>query len=122
MKIELGKDYTTRDGRPVRVLCVDRVGIQPVVALVRLENGEEIPLSFSSDGQFIDSSRVETDLIPVPRKFSFKRWVNVHQVAGVPVDSCGSAYNSRIAADRTATPTRIACIEITIEGREGDGL
>ena len=32
--IELGKKYQTRDGRAVRILCVDGPGEQPVVGLI----------------------------------------------------------------------------------------
>ena len=34
MKIELGKLYQTRDGRKVRIICVDAVSDRPIVGLV----------------------------------------------------------------------------------------
>ncbi|OWT55251.1 hypothetical protein [Candidimonas nitroreducens] len=42
MKIEMGKKYKTRDGKPVRILCVDRDNeVFKVVALVTGRYGEE---------------------------------------------------------------------------------
>lgn len=35
MKIEMGKKYTTRDGRPVRILCVDGPEPWPVAGYIK---------------------------------------------------------------------------------------
>ena len=37
-KIEMGKQYRTREGAPVRILCVDREGDYPVIGLVHNTN------------------------------------------------------------------------------------
>ena len=42
MKIEIGKTYITRDGHKARVICTDRLGKYPIVALVKQKNKERI--------------------------------------------------------------------------------
>lgn len=54
MKIELGKCYRTRDGRKARVICVDRKGPTPVIALVD-DGWIELSYAFHQCGDFIHS-------------------------------------------------------------------
>ena len=42
MKIELNKTYITRDGHKARVICIDRRGKYPIIALVKQKNKERI--------------------------------------------------------------------------------
>jgi len=62
--ISMDKKYRTRDGRPVRVLCVDRKGPQPVVALVTNDSGVEIMGVFVADGTYFTKPSA-LDLIEV---------------------------------------------------------
>lgn len=80
--IEMGKQYTTRDGKTVRVLCVDsKNGEYKVVALV---GDEEVVANYTAYGNyFMDDILNNLDLIekPVERKiylevFTFKSWEN----------------------------------------------
>ena len=59
-KIEIGKQYRTRSGHNVRILCVDRFGDYPVVALI-----DNISLlAFTKTGQYHKSEQsTEYDLI-----------------------------------------------------------
>ena len=62
--IEMGKKYQTRDGRAVRILCVDGPGSHPVVGIVE---GEDNPDTWNMDGTW--SARIDSwDLVPVPVK------------------------------------------------------
>lgn len=65
MKIEMGKQYRTRDGKKdVRVLCVDAGGLQPVVALL----GRAI-YRYTAEGMlYLDQSPDNRDLIEVKPK------------------------------------------------------
>ncbi len=115
--IQMGREYQTRDGRPVRVLCVDYdhpLGF-PVVALTKNRKSEMLGV-YRADGTRDEES---ADLIPVPRKFSFKGWVNICRFEKAITLS---TFTSRHGADRYATENRIACIEVEISGKEGDGL
>lgn len=67
MAIEMGKKYRTRDGRDVRILCVDRTGELPVVGLmpvVGLVGGKEDVLSWTIDGLWALSDN-PNDLIEI---------------------------------------------------------
>ena len=78
--IEMSKQYTTRNGKAVRVLCVDsKNGEYKVVALV---GDNEIPENYTEYGQYFKDGRLhDLDLKekPVERKlylevFSFLSW------------------------------------------------
>ena len=51
MKIELNKEYLTRDGSRARVICVDmKHKTNKIVALIFRKYGEEIVLTYEIDG------------------------------------------------------------------------
>ena len=54
-KIEMNKKYRNRDGKEVRILCVDRNHpLFPVVALVQHSEQDQHVSSFTSDGRYWD--------------------------------------------------------------------
>mgnify|MGYP001160693361 CR=1 FL=1 len=62
--IEMGKQYQTRNGKAVRILCVDGPGSQPVVGIVE---GEDSLDTWNMDGTW--GTRSDSwDLVPVPVK------------------------------------------------------
>lgn len=70
MKINMKDKYMTRDGRPVRVLCVDRKGKYrtPVVALLTDKNGEnesEELISCEVNGRVTNAYTTNCDLVPL---------------------------------------------------------
>lgn len=72
--IEMHKKYKTRDGRPVRILCVDREDCDyPVVALVTNEKHCEIAVVYSCYGSFTGTHNNHVlDLIEVQPWDDFK--------------------------------------------------
>ena len=118
-KIEMGKKYRTRDGRPVRVLAVDRQGAFPVVALVQT-GSVETALVFSSDGKA--PGNPEYALIEV--KPEIKGWVNLYKNAGMPFAAGRIFATTQLADDeyrsKRSTWERLACIYV--DTYEGDGL
>lgn len=99
--ISMDKKYRTRDGRDVRVLCVDRENIShPVVALI----GSSIE-SYTIDGEFhfleVDSNY---DLIEVSPYDHIKKgdvvlvWDNVNQDIKLIAFFVGVGSNGRIHA------------------------
>jgi hypothetical protein len=58
--IEMGKKYRTRDGRDVRILCVDANGDRPVVGLI---NGNVH--IWNPDGQYWVNEEFNSDLIEI---------------------------------------------------------
>ena len=60
----------TRDGRRVRIVCTDRVGLntKPIVALITLPNGDEVIKTFWDNGIETAGSEDKNDLFFVPTK------------------------------------------------------
>ena len=64
--IEMGKKYQTRDGRAVRILCVD--GPDKSWPVVGFMGDRTMPDVWSEDGRFILYNNYPADLVPVPTK------------------------------------------------------
>lgn len=77
-KIEMGKKYRTRDGRAVRLLCVDRKHqTYPVVGLV---GDPEILVAWTSNGLYSIQEERDCDL------------VEISIYADIPIDTPGWAH------------------------------
>jgi len=67
--ITMDGKYQTRDGRPVRLLCVDRKHPDwPVVGLVLMTDGTEVVSQWRPCGRFAYTSQECLDLVPMPVK------------------------------------------------------
>ena len=111
--IDWTKPVRTKDGRAVRVLCTDGPGDYPVVGLV-LEIAE--PQTWTIGGQFLDDTTRNLDLENAPRRIQREYWVNVYEgVAEL------YSYHSKKEADENAGD-RFACVKITIDCEDGEGL
>ena len=96
-------------GRPARIICTDRVGERPIVALIMEDDGSAEWCSyFPSDGE----GRGLVSLRNVPEKHV--RWVNFYPYG------CAGKHRTRDEADDFAAEDRIACIRVEFE--EGEGL
>jgi hypothetical protein len=118
--IRMDKEYVTRDGRAVRVLCVDaKRTVYPVAALCQDAGGEAL-LSYTATGAYYPKEESALDLIPKPVKHTRTVWVNVYPAGA----NSGFFADSKKRADDLAghSPHRIACKEITFEFEEGEGL
>jgi hypothetical protein len=126
MKVERGKEYTTRDGRAVRIYAVDGGNLFPVHGAIKDGRGDWVTQVWSSNGAWSSGSNISNnDLIEAPRKFRLERWANVWR------DDAGQEYLGRLYGSRDAAESsirtcigapRIACVRVVIEGAEGDGL
>lgn len=74
MKISMDKKYRTRNGRAVRVLCVDRKCDEfPVVAAVLSSDGKETIHTFTAEGKYaLGDHKTPTDLVEVSEWDDFK--------------------------------------------------
>lgn len=72
------RKVVTRDGRPVRIICTDRKGlnVKPIVALITLPNCDEIVKCFGADGIDTAGSEDKNDLFFFPAKY--ERWINIY--------------------------------------------
>ena len=70
--IEMGKKYRTRNGRTVRVICVDAKGTKPVVSLVLARDNSESVIRSGPKGELYIGEEDELDLIEVTPYDDFK--------------------------------------------------
>ena len=49
-KISMDKKYRTREGKPVRILCTDFKGANPVVVAIRWSDTAEVLSMYEEDG------------------------------------------------------------------------
>lgn len=117
MKISMDKQYQTRDGRKVVLYCVDAPSSQPVHG--RIEHGGISSWSvYGSWSSGACESNCDLIELPAPRSaFEVRGWVNIY-----PQQRVILLKGTRGEADLQAGGDRIACIPITIQGHEGDGL
>jgi hypothetical protein len=116
-RITMNGKYQTRDGRKVRVLCVDRkVKDYKVVALILSEDGSyEGYRAFTAFGEYVLSDFNEQDLIPVKTKR--EAWINIHN------DGCDvvQLYKTKEEADKWNSISeihdngRVACVRVEWE-------
>jgi hypothetical protein len=112
--IDKNKQYRTRDGREVRIYATDGGGHRPIHGAIR-EDENWIAYTWLYDGvAALDCN----SLIEVKPRIKREVWVNVYP------DSVGSVCKTREEADRLrpCTHNRIACVKLTIDCEEGEGL
>ena len=70
-----GKPVCTRDGRMARIICFDKEGEQPIVALIEKNGVESIDTFFLNGQSCFEYSKVAGDLMMLPEKK--EGWVNI---------------------------------------------
>lgn len=94
-----GKPVCTRDGHKARIICFDKGGIYPVIALVQ-EEGSETCHFYAQDGKCADSGN-GYDLLMLSEKK--EGWVNVYRDCdGANITKDDNIYSSREAAIASA--------------------
>lgn len=79
----------TRDGRIARIICTDKKGSQPVVAVILHTTDEEYSYSFTADGRVVKTQESNVDLFFASTKC--KGWINIYKFSE---SSCGCIYNT----------------------------
>jgi len=106
---KVGDKGKTRNGMDYRVICVDVVGNEPVVALLADEDGIESSYHYHEDGCFYGDGEGDLDLIKEP----------VREVRYAPAyDDCSGCFvyptpESAISSDYAAYQDR--AYEMTLE-------
>lgn len=116
------KKVVTRDGRKVtRFLCTNAKGDYPIVALVENFSGNEMPISYTKDGEYRIGDKSDGGLFFAPEKH--EGWVNIYK-AGVERETLGCLvtryvgsciWPTEVAAKAAADPDPIATIKIEWE-------
>lgn len=70
------RKIVTRDRRSARIICTDRVGRWPIIALIS-DNGGEIICSFTADGKKYAQEMEKVDLFFAPEKK--EGWINIYK-------------------------------------------
>ena len=78
MTFDPNKPVQTRDGRKARIICNDRMGYSPLIALVSDKEGEETVQGYRADGTYYYNRGIpndKRDLVNIPEK----RWINLYE-------------------------------------------
>ncbi len=105
----------TRDGRSARIICTDRVGRWPIVALIS-DDGGEVVGSFTTDGKkYIPKAEINlTDLFFAPIKKT--GWVNLFKINSTITS--GEVYNTEEEAKSAVVGRFIYISTVKIEWEE----
>ena len=78
----------TRDGLNARIICTNKKGVNPIVALVTKDNsGTEFAYTYTENGKFFEGIITKFDLFFAPEKH--EGWVNVYKAGNTPhSDTC----------------------------------
>ena len=121
MKIDINKQYQTRNGKKVRIYCTDASGHYPVHGAVWEEQTKEWNIcTWTKDGKHNlddDMKGDPFDLVEVKPRIQREYWLNIYKD-----HEKGSNWKTKQEADRYAFNDRIACVKIVIDCEEGEGL
>lgn len=88
------RKVVTRDGRAVRIICTDRKGATPIIALVNDGLSEELGHAFYSDGKIFSDEDNELDLFFAPEKH--EGWIIINKWADGERDTNGIIYHTKL--------------------------
>ena len=112
-KISKDKQYTTRDGREVRIYATDGTGPYPVHGAIRESNGW-YSCNWSQYGKYSEEPDSPSHLIEVKPRMKFERWALVERDG-----------NYSLWLDKPSTASSVDAFGITqivFEVEEGEGL
>lgn len=88
------REVVTRDGRKVRIICTDRKGDTPIIALVYDANeGQENGYAFYPDGKYFIDKDDEFDLFFAPEKH--EGWIIINKWPDGERDTNGIIYQTK---------------------------
>ena len=110
------RKVVTRDGRPVRIICTDRKGldVKPIVALITLPNCDEIVKCFWDNGIETAGSEDKNDLFFAPSKHT--DYINLYRDESVYF--LGAVYTSEEYAKNIARGNDQYITTIKVEWEE----
>ena len=79
-----GKPVCTRHGKPARIICWDKLGNLPIVALVMGENNKEFVFYYNGNGRDNDTIEKDYDLMMAPERH--EGWINVYKGGKLDAD------------------------------------
>ena len=113
--ISMDKQYSTRDGQKVRIYAVDGESLQEIHGAV-CHNGKWTAVQWYGGGNYYTHGTPSClDLIEIKPRIQREYWVNVYPMY------C-SFWEEKEHADSDTSNRRLACVKITIDCEEGEGL
>ncbi len=116
MQVEIGKQYKTKASDEVRIYATDCGGEYPIHGAYRIGD-IWLNQSWTADGKAVVGQSALSDLIEVKPRIQREVWLNVYPEK---VQDC--THNTKELADKNCCGDRIACVKITIDCEEGEGL
>ena len=110
------RKIVTRDGKSARIICTDRKGATPIIALVNSGLSGELCYSLYPDGKKYEYSECDIDLFFAPEKH--EGWVNVYKEFESNSDYRGRMCNSEEEAKKKTDINGIYLATIKIEWEE----
>ena len=114
--ISVDKQYRTKNGYEVRIYAVDGNGLYKVHGAVFIHGGWH-PNSWPANGKH--TVNPDFDLIEVKPRIQREYWANVYPMKYRPDITI---HPSESEAEEKASDALIACVKITIDCEEGEGL
>lgn len=102
----------TRDGRNVRIISTNAKGKYPIVALVENFSGNEMPISYTKDGEYRVGDKSGGDLFFATEKY--ERWINLYKDGDIVYASMDT-FNTKKEAEVASCSTCVATVKIEWE-------
>lgn len=110
------RKIVTRDGRNARIICTDKKGARPIVALIeRSDSVAEETVTYKENGEFFEDSSYKYDLFFAPEKH--EGWVNLYRSA-LNVIYAGCVYTSEKEAKECIDDPQRNVATVKIEWEE----
>ena len=117
MKVDITKNYRTYGGSEVRIYSLSGTGAYCVHGAIKKEDGLWDAHTWCIDGRWnMLKPGHSFNLVEVRPRIRREGWVNIHE------DDAYDIYKTKELADSCAASDRLACIKITIDCEEGEGL
>ncbi len=116
MQISMDKNYQTQDGHKVKIYSLEG-NIHNKVHGAFFHGDKWSSFQWYENGKFYKNGPPSSfDLVEVKERQKIERWVNVYR------DRTVAVHLSKDKADINRHPNCFACVKITIDCEEGDGL
>ena len=93
------RKVVTKDGRPVRILCTDRISYNvEIVGLIMNNNGMESIFTWTQQGKEYVNTDTPNDLFFAPE--THEGWINVYRNSDTGHTYAGAVYDSKEDAEK----------------------
>lgn len=109
------RKVVTRDGSKVRIICTDKKGNYPIIALIEKNVDNEIVNYYYEDGRTSHELKDNLDLFFAPEKH--EGWINLYR-GSLDVTYAGCVYTSEKEAKEHIDDTQRYVTTVKIEWEE----